>query len=239
MLGVSLAVHSAIALVRQPRAPSLAQPVPMSIELTVVAPVPTSPVTQPPEGVPESQRVSPRASTALRHDLPTPALSSRSAPNLNPRALTWSDAAGVVGLVAPPTEPPSKAAASDSANPHVGFLREHGTTKRYLSKRPAPDLKRRGDGTYRYKHHLFTATIHHDGSVWFESATKFRTGSGLGAVLDVYGRRLRKRGEDSDRYEKEWFLRVTQVFRDRLADEQRDRDLALSRLKAATPTALQ
>lgn len=210
----------------------------MTVELAVVSPLPPSPAAPPPAGLPQSSGPTAPASIP-RHHPATDAPPSRPTPNLNPRALTWSDAAGIVGFDAAPAERLSQPIVRDQVNPHVAFLRERGTTKRYLSKRPAPDLKRRGDGTYRYEHHLFTATIERDGSVSFESRTKFRTGSGLGAILDVYGRRLRKHGEDPDRYEKEWFLRVTQAFRDRLADEQRERDFTLSRVRAVRPTAVQ
>ena len=114
----------------------------------------------------------------------------------------------------------------------VDDLFEGAGSKRYLSERDPPQLRRRSDGTYHYRGHVFEAIVQADGSVSFDDDQGRFTG--LGAVFDITDHYLRKRGEDPYREEKRWFLESTTEFRDKLAQRWRDRNLrrALHRVRS-------
>lgn len=94
-------------------------------------------------------------------------------------------------------------------------------TKRYLTKRDPPVLKRDRDGSYRYRGHAFRATIESDGSVAFDD----RYQQGLPVVFDLTDAVLRRRGEDPYRAEKEWFLEGTEDLRGELLEQWRRKNL--------------
>ena len=111
-------------------------------------------------------------------------------------------------------------------------LFEGAGSKGYLSERDPPKLRRRSDGTYYYRGHVFEAIVEADGSVSFDDEQGRFTG--LGAVFDLTDHYLRKRGEDPYREEKRWFLESTTEFRDELAQRWRDRHLRRALLRVRT-----
>ena len=99
---------------------------------------------------------------------------------------------------------------SSDAGPRNYF--EGVGTKRYLTVRDPPKLRRHRDGTHRYQGHAFKAIVEPDGSVTFDDGY----GQGVTVRFDITDAIMRRRGEDPYRVEKNWFLEGTQELRQEL-----------------------
>jgi hypothetical protein len=107
-------------------------------------------------------------------------------------------------------------------------LQLDATTIPHLAPRDPPRLRRKTDGTYAYRGHVFAATIRPDGSVAFEDRTPLFSFD----LTDIVEKHIL--GKQLYTAEKLWFLEQTAGLRAQLEQEERRESIARAerRLKA-------
>lgn len=111
-------------------------------------------------------------------------------------------------------------------------LRRQAMAREYLS-RTEPELHRQADGSYAYSGHRFTARIRPDGSVEFDDTPNVQTnGFSASGSWDLNDALMGANGQDTNFYERQWFMRHTEELRARLEAEHRREQMgsALRRL---------
>lgn len=235
VLLASIATHVAVLSMLQPSGVIVSIYEPNTIDMTLIV-TPAPPETLPAEATPSEAPAPPkptrspprweRAESGSITPLTPEAPDKTPTPNLDPFEAARAFLLSQEGMPDEPFEVERSDGRSREAGSREVF--EGVGDKHYLTQREPPRLRRHKDGTFRYRSHVFEATVEQDGSVSFADGHKvFESG----VRFDLGDRILRKHGEDPYREEKRWFLESTSELRDELADRWNAKQLRRALLK--------
>ena len=203
---------------------TIEDPLPEVASTPVVATPPALPAVRPEKPRPRSP--SEASQTALTISPPEVTKPSRN-PNLDPAAAVRALFLSQESFPGGETRETSSAVTARSNDRETPNYFEGVGNKRYLSQREPPKLRRRRDGTYRYRGQAFEAIVAKDGSVTFDEGYK----QGTTVSFDITDALMRRRGEDPYRYEKDWCLESTTAFRQALLERWKADQSRLARQK--------